>query len=502
MLVEMWDKDLTPVKKSGEETQEGKRLAVLAGIVAHLQLLRYKDRSPAVTSEIKEGFALEESRRLGTFLDAMPLLPQHSTKGDRHPFPTHFLFWTDDEIEILLRGTIAQTKAREVRAGVGLIVREWSKSFLKEHSTTLSQADILNAIFSAFASVLSRSFGDAAGRDLDGKGRMLVPVVDMLNHDSENPNVSWKWHVGVGDEEMIAEGKGDIAVTTLRDIRKGEELCKCYGWRPAWDIASSYGFVPRLVKERWECSVIPLFPAILDLAPDVFSTPMDKARGDSSLDLLLEANYGPLVQAVIAAVDASVEIRSKMNRNDDPTNAAQIPIESDSDRPHQLNRLEVLSLFRPPSYPFPRRQPVVVVGTKIAMGADTRNQNYHKRAITSILPAFRAAASAISQLRHNHQNSISSPIAASQMAIAAASIDNNTDWDIPALCLIRDGIDDRIQTLLQDGKDAELWLEKATSINCSEDSYSRAYVSRNVREAELKVLERIRHELSEWQVKS
>jgi hypothetical protein len=235
---------------------------------------------------------------------------------------------------------------------------------------------------------------------------------------------------------------------------------------------------------------------------------MDKARGDSSLDLLLEANYGPLVQAVIAAVDASVEIRSKMNVNDDPANAAQISISSDSDRPHQLNRVEVLSLFRPPppqtadSYPFPRRQPVVVVGTKIAIGADSQNQDYHKLAITSILPAFRAAASAISQLHHNHQISMSSPIEASKMAIAAASIDKNVDWDIPALCLIRDGIDDRIQTLLQDGKDAELWLEKATSINSSDDRYSRAYVSRNVRDAELRVLERMRNELSEWHVKS
>jgi hypothetical protein len=56
---------------------------------------------------------------------------------------------------------------------------------------------------------------------------MLVPMVDMLNHDSENPNVGWKWHVG--DKKGVDEGKGDIAVTTLRDVKKGEELCKCYG---------------------------------------------------------------------------------------------------------------------------------------------------------------------------------------------------------------------------------------------------------------------------------
>ena len=231
MLCEMWEKDLVPSKKSGQESEEGKRLAVLAGVVAHLQLVRYKDLTSWVATDVKEGFALDESRRLGPFLDSMPLMPRHSDANNRHPFPTHFLFWTEEEVEHLLAGTMAQTKAREVRAGVGLILREWSAPFLEEHSPAIHKQDLLNAIFSAFASVLSRSFGDAAGRDLDGKGRMLVPIADMLNHDSENPNVSWKWHVGVEDEGMIEEGKGDIAVTTIRDVKKGEELCKCYGWR-------------------------------------------------------------------------------------------------------------------------------------------------------------------------------------------------------------------------------------------------------------------------------
>lgn len=231
MLCEMWEKDFVPSKKSGQESEEGKRLAVLAGVVAHLQLVRYKDLTSWVATDVKEGFALDESRRLGPFLDSMPLLPRHSDASNRHPFPTHFLFWTEEEVEHLLAGTMAQTKAREVRAGVGLILREWSASFLEEHSPAIQKQDLLNAIFSAFASVLSRSFGDAAGRDLDGKGRMLVPIADMLNHDSENPNVSWKWHVGIEDEGMIEEGKGDIAVTTIRDVKKGEELCKCYGWR-------------------------------------------------------------------------------------------------------------------------------------------------------------------------------------------------------------------------------------------------------------------------------
>jgi hypothetical protein len=159
MLNEMWNKELAPVNKKVEETQEGKRLAVLAGIIAHLQLTRYKDLSSWTANLIKDGYALKQSRRLGLFLDAMPLLPQQPTSNNQpqqHPFPTHFLYWDDDEIHHLLQGTMAQTKAREIRAGVGLVIRAWSESFLKEHSADLKQTEILDSIFSAFTAVLSR----------------------------------------------------------------------------------------------------------------------------------------------------------------------------------------------------------------------------------------------------------------------------------------------------------------------------------------------------------
>mmetsp|Transcript_16061 Transcript_16061/g.24877 ORF Transcript_16061/g.24877 Transcript_16061/m.24877 type:complete len:648 (+) Transcript_16061:166-2109(+) len=509
MLNVMWNKGVASEKnkKKGEDTQEGKRLAVLVGIIAHLQLTRYKDKTAWTANEVKEGHALEESRRLGLFLDAMPLLPQQSAPNNplQHPFPTHFLYWDDDEIEQLLQGTMAQTKAREVRAGVGLVIREWSAAFLKEHSS-MKQSEILNAIFSAFTAVLSRSFGDEAGRDLDGAGRMLVPLVDMLNHDSEEPNVSWQWHVGEGDEEKIKAGRGDIAVTTLKDVKKGEELYKCYGWRPAWDIASSYGFVPRLKKERWECSVIPLFPAVLDLAPDVIATPNQISNDETSLDLLLESNYGVLVKAVLAAVDAANEIEARQNTD----SGSEIASKVKTDRPAQLDRLEVMSLFRPPpaltanDFPFARRQPCVVVGTKIGASDQitSSNQQYHREALKKVLPAYRAAASAIAQLRLNHKNGdSSSSIQASQMAMAAASLDKGTDWDEAALKLIRLGINDRIQTIKGDGKAASTWLAQSTTVRRLDEislqhRQFRADMSSDIREAELNVLHTLYNELN------
>lgn len=513
MLNEMWNKEVAEsnnnTKPDSENSQEGKRLAILAGIIAHLQLTRCKDLTAWTANVIKEGFALEQSRRLGPFLDAMPLLPQRPTSNNQqqrqHPFPTHFLYWDDDEIEQLLKGTMAQTKAREVRAGVGLVVRAWSEAFLAEHSAGLKQTEILNGIFSAFTAVLSRSFGDAAGRDLDGAGRMLVPLVDMLNHDSEDPSVSWKWHVGEGDEEKIKAGRGDIVVTTLRDVKKGEELSKCYGWRPAWDIAGSYGFVPKLNKERWECSVIPLFPEILDLAPDVIATPNQISKDETSLDLLLESNYGPLVKAVLAAVDAANEIEARQRSDSEAEDASK----DLTDRPAQLDRLEVVSLFKPPpaltakDFPFPRRQPCVVVGTKIGLDRMRDSNRYHRDAIMKVLPAFRAAASAIAQIRLNHKNGEpTSSIQASKMAMAAASLDE-TDWDESALDLMRAGINDRIETIQHDANSADSWLAQFTiGDRLDETSLQhrqfRGKMATDVRKAELDVLYALDNELTGW----
>ena len=356
--------------------------------------------------------------------------------------------------------------------GTGLVLRGWSEAFLKEHSPGASQTQILNAIFSSFTAVLSRSFGDAAGRDLDGNGRMLVPLVDMLNHDGEFPNVSWKWHVAEEDEQQLRnsngegknwETKGDIIVTSLTDIKKGEELFKCYGWRPAWDIASSYGFVPQIKKEQWECTVIPLFPAVLDLGIDTGNNNNDsgEAKDELLLDLLLESNYSQLVKAVIAAVDAANEIKTRQ-KNADTQQHDLVADETDSDRPELLSRVEVVSLFRPPpahtasDFPFDRRQPCVIVGTKIqapdSSTTETINKRHHQNAIQNILPAFRAAASALHQLRQNHNQSgddAASPIQASQMAIAAASLDQSKNWDEPATELMKEGIQDRIRTLLE-----------------------------------------------------
>jgi hypothetical protein len=219
-----------------------------------------------------------------------------------------------------------------------------------------------------------------------------------------------------------------------------------------------------LKKERWECAVIPLFPTVLELADA------------PSLDLLLESNYGPLVKEVMAAVDAAKDDKETFKAVDD-------------DWPKQLRRIEVVSLFRPPpastadEFPFTRRQPCVAVVTKIQSSPSAINDHYHRHAIEIIIPAFRAAAFALSQLKRKHSSGTGE----------ATILDNESDVEMMATSLIKEGIRDRIQNLIEFGTIAEAWLARQTTTTDMDDQsrehlHCRAGVARNVREAELSVL--------------
>jgi hypothetical protein len=180
------------------------------------------------------------------------------------------------------------------------------------------------------------------------------------------------------------------------------------------------------------------------------------------------------MKAVVDAVEAANEVHASQ-KNDDDTDKNEPSNKERSDRPEQLDHLQVVSLFRQPpkstakEYPFPRRQPCVVVGTKIQSSPSYDNDYYHRDAIKSILPAFRAAASAISQLRYHYRssgNANTSQIVASQkMAMAAG----DSDWDVPARKLIQEGISDRIQNLVDDGTNAKAWLAKQNDATSTAD---------------------------------
>ncbi|MEW5308892.1 MAG: hypothetical protein WDW38_000813 [Sanguina aurantia] len=105
----------------------------------------------------------------------------------------------------------------------------------------------------AMSVVHSRTFGSAARKGGVGV-RMLVPLVDMLNHGGDEAqqhlsgavvatdNVRWDLR-GPG---VSGEGGGwRMEVSATRDVREGAELLLSYGERPNDDFFIHYGFVPR-----------------------------------------------------------------------------------------------------------------------------------------------------------------------------------------------------------------------------------------------------------------
>ncbi|KAL6785315.1 hypothetical protein ACKKBG_A03330 [Auxenochlorella protothecoides x Auxenochlorella symbiontica] len=102
----------------------------------------------------------------------------------------------------------------------------------------------------ALGLVHSRTFGSAGKRGGVGV-RMLVPLVDMINHAGDETPESWspgaepvsrdnaRW-------DMVPQlgGRWTVAVSATQDIAAGSELLLSYGERNNDDFLLHYGFVP------------------------------------------------------------------------------------------------------------------------------------------------------------------------------------------------------------------------------------------------------------------
>ncbi|KAK9805479.1 hypothetical protein WJX72_000563 [[Myrmecia] bisecta] len=103
----------------------------------------------------------------------------------------------------------------------------------------------------AMSVVHSRTFGSAA--EEGGVGvRMLLPLVDMLNHggdetafllqDPSRPADNVEWEL-VSPQKSPSE-EWEMVVSAKRDIQEGEEVLLSYGERSNDDFFLHYGFVP------------------------------------------------------------------------------------------------------------------------------------------------------------------------------------------------------------------------------------------------------------------
>jgi hypothetical protein len=81
--------------------------------------------------------------------------------------------------------------------------------------------------------------GDAK-KTLGATRRLMVPYVDLLNHDSRETEVQCEWSC-VWD---LGGGGGDFVVKATRDVRQGEELVTSYGERDDRHFFLFFGFLP------------------------------------------------------------------------------------------------------------------------------------------------------------------------------------------------------------------------------------------------------------------
>lgn len=162
----------------------------------------------------------------------------------------HVLFWTEDEVETSLGGSLAYDDAQLVRSRVQnatkLLDDRAIGPFFREIGLEPAQYTdgLKEAVAAAFASALSRSFSEEVEVEmLDGsveieKETLMIPLLDILQHSNE-PNTL----VETYDDYIILKAK--------RTILPGEEIYHRYQEEdddviPPYKFFTRYGFVPNV----------------------------------------------------------------------------------------------------------------------------------------------------------------------------------------------------------------------------------------------------------------
>lgn len=136
------------------------------------------------------------------YLDLLPPpgAPEFSSMPD---------FFTDGELEMMQCPTAAMKTRRR---------RELCAATADEHSLSVDEVKW------ALCSVTARSFTVLS--PVDGLLRLLLPGIDLLNHDADAPHkfkVRWNLH---------GEFSGLFKVVAGAAVKQGDEVCICYGGNP------------------------------------------------------------------------------------------------------------------------------------------------------------------------------------------------------------------------------------------------------------------------------
>jgi hypothetical protein len=168
----------------------------------------------------------------------------------------HTLYWSDEDIETFLKGSLCYKEATELRQEVDLATRvleglvgpsireyrgekvesksEFSWPWERKEQPDLGPVEgFKEAVTGAFVTILTRSFQDG-----DDDGEKLVPMLDMLQH-SDEPNI----------RHVMRRMDGTVEVQARRDLNAGEEVLNQYRSEeeetmPYNRFFTRYGFVP------------------------------------------------------------------------------------------------------------------------------------------------------------------------------------------------------------------------------------------------------------------
>ena len=171
----------------------------------------------------------------------------------------HILFWKDEKIEELLKGSLCYNEAISLREEVALATKVMNSivgnSIRKARGEEVgggfswpweAKPDIpegppegfREAVKGAFVCLLTRAFQDG-----DGDEEKLVPLLDMLQH-SDTPNV----------RHAMRKSDGTVEVRARCDIAPGQELFNQYRSEeeesmPYSRFFTRFGFVPGIQEE-------------------------------------------------------------------------------------------------------------------------------------------------------------------------------------------------------------------------------------------------------------
>jgi hypothetical protein len=171
---------------------------------------------------------------------ASPWYPYLNSLPSSVPAPMINFSWED------VQSIAYEPARRQLDKTIHLVSSAWASLPPTAASSQLTREEFDWAI----SIVHSRTFGTAG--KAGGVGvRMLVPLVDMLNHSGDQDlssstsapvptatdNVRWDLVSKIGGEFFMV-------LTATRDIKQGEELLLSYGERGNADFFEHYGFIP------------------------------------------------------------------------------------------------------------------------------------------------------------------------------------------------------------------------------------------------------------------